>query len=706
MRSIRTYQASYKRLKMNKGQQPLLEVKDLKTYFYTEDGVVKSVDGVNFHVNRGEVLGLVGESGSGKSVTSLSILRLVGPPGRIVSGEILFDGMPLHEMSEAEMVQIRGESISMIFQQPQSSLNPVYTTGAQVAEVFKLHSQLGRDEIDARTKEMFRIVGIPDPEQKVKAYPHEMSGGQAQRVMIAMGLALSPQLLIADEPTTALDVTIQAQILDLMRNLKNNLNTAVILITHDLGVIAEMADRVAVMYAGQIVEQAPVKTLFAHPKHPYTQGLLESIPVLGEVKDRLDAIPGSVPNLVNLPPGCHFAPRCQARLKYGLEICLHKQPALLPVGPDQEAQCWLYQSDEDHVAPLSTAETKATLGRTALHVQAESASEKWVDTTQPTPTKELIKVQNLVKYFPVRGGVLRRVVAQVKAVDDVSFTIKAGETLGMVGESGCGKTTIGRTILRLYQPNSGSVFFDGRDIFAMNREEMKTLRRDMQIVLQDPYASLNPRKQIGQSIADGLNIHHIGAPRERMEFVIDLLRKVGLEDYHALRYPHEFSGGQRQRIGIARALATRPKFIVADEPVSALDVSVQSQVLNLLNDLQEEFDLTYLFVAHNLSVVEHISDRVAIMYLGKMVELADRKTLFANPLHPYTQSLMSAVPIPDPTSKKERILLKGDIPSPLHPPSGCRFHTRCPIAVDQCKVEEPLFVEKKPGHFVACWRVD
>jgi peptide/nickel transport system ATP-binding protein len=687
---------------MNKEQQPLLQINDLKTYFYTEDGIVKAVDGVNLYINKGEVLGLVGESGSGKSVTSLSIMRLVGPPGKIVSGEILLDGRPIHSLPENQMVKIRGDAISMIFQQPQSSLNPVHTTGAQVAEVFKLHSQLDESQIKIRTTDMFRLVGIPDPEEKVKAYPHEMSGGQAQRVMIAMGLARSPKLLIADEPTTALDVTIQAQILDLMRNLKNKLDTAVILITHDLGVVAEMADRVAVMYAGQIVEQAPVKTLFAQPKHPYTQGLLASIPVMGSVRDRLEAIPGNVPNLVGLPPGCHFAPRCKARIEFGLEICRHKQPVLLPVGPEQDAQCWLYQSDGEHVAPLSGTET----GIETAVAEPKPANEKMPPEPSLASAKELINVQNLVKYYPVRGGILKRVVGHVKAVDDVSFAIKAGETLGLVGESGCGKSTIGRTILRLHQPTSGSVIFDGRDVFTLNRQELMALRRDMQIVLQDPFASLNPRKQIGQSVADGLNVHNIGDSRDRKDMVIEILRKVGLEDYHALRYPHEFSGGQRQRIGIARALALRPKFIVCDEPVSALDVSIQSQVLNLLNDLQDEFDLTYLFVAHDLSVVEHVSDRVAIMYLGKVVELASRDELFSNPLHPYTQSLMSAVPVPDPNRKRERIILKGDVPSPLNPPAGCRFHTRCPIAVDQCRVEEPPFVAKKPEHFVACWRVD
>ncbi|MGB3717862.1 MAG: ABC transporter ATP-binding protein [Candidatus Promineifilaceae bacterium] len=686
---------------MTQDNQPLLKVSDLKTYFFTEDGVVKAVDGVNLHVNQGEVLGLVGESGSGKSVTSLSIMRLVGPPGRIISGDIVFDGVSINDLSDADMVQIRGDSISMIFQQPQSSLNPVHTTGDQVAEVFKLHSDMGRSEIENRTIDMFRLVGIPDPEQKVKAYPHEMSGGQAQRVMIAMGLSLSPQLLIADEPTTALDVTIQAQILDLMRNLKEQLNTAVILITHDLGVIAEMADRVAVMYAGQIVEEADVKALFSQPLHPYTQGLIASIPVLGSVTDRLQTIPGNVPNLIDLPPGCHFASRCQARVDHQLEICLNEQPELRPVVTGHQVQCWLYQDSGTHVAALSDP------------VEMVAATDKFtpkettVSTKEPSsPRTELITVENLVKYFPVRGGVFKRVIGQVQAVDDVSFTIKAGETLGLVGESGCGKTTVGRTILRLYQPTGGSVIFDGRDIFTMNGRELKDLRRDVQMVFQDPYASLNPRKQIGQSVADGLKIHHIGSPQEREDMVIDILKKVGLEDYHASRYPHEFSGGQRQRIGIARALALRPKFIVCDEPVSALDVSIQSQVLNLLNDLQDEFDLTYLFIAHDLSVVEHVSDRVAIMYLGKMVEMARREELFSNPLHPYTQSLMSAVPIPDPNRVHERLILKGDVPSPLNPPSGCRFHTRCPLAVDQCRVEEPQFITKTPEHFVACWLVD
>ena len=678
---------------MTNKSEPLLTVTDLKTHFFTEEGVVKAVDGVSFHVNEGEVLGLVGESGCGKSVTSLSIMRLISPPGKIISGEVVFDGVPLHDNTETQMAQIRGRDVAMIFQQPQNSLNPVHTTGNQVAEVYTLHSDISKSDAQDKAVDMFQMVGIPDSEQKIHAYPHEMSGGQAQRVMIAMGLSQSPKLLIADEPTTALDVTIQAQILNLMRDLKEKLNTAVILITHDLGVVAEMADRVAVMYAGQIVEQAETETLFKKPLHPYTQGLIASIPIMGQLKERLSVIPGTVPNLVNAPKGCLFAPRCQARIEHNLTQCTEETPEVTMVQEGHLLRCWLYDTDTVSISSEGLEEL--------ISVEDEKAI------SPKEPSDDLVQVKNLIKYFPVHGGILKRVVAQVRAVDDVSFTIKKGETLSLVGESGCGKTTVGRTILRLYEPDSGTAWFNGRDIFDMNKKEIKNLRRDMQIVLQDPFGSLNPRKTVGKSIIDGLNIHHIGTKKERQDIVIETLRKVGLEDYHALRFPHEFSGGQRQRIGIARALALQPQFIVCDEPVSALDVSVQSQVLNLLNDLQDEFGLTYLFIAHNLSVVEHISDRVAVMYLGRIVEMAPRDDLFNNPLHPYTQALMSAVPVPDPTTKKkERMLLSGDVPSPLNPPSGCHFHTRCPFVKDRCRVESPPLAVKTNEHYVSCWLME
>jgi peptide/nickel transport system ATP-binding protein len=679
-------------------------VSGLKTHFFTEDGVVMAVDGVDFHVNQGEILGLVGESGCGKSVTVLSIMRLIGVPGRIVSGEVSFENRDLLKLSENGIQDIRGNQISMIFQQPQSSLNPVFSIGDQLTEVFQIHTSMNKNEAWERAVELLSVVGIPDAEQKAHCYPHEMSGGQAQRVMIAMALALKPTLLIADEPTTALDVTIQAQILDLVRDLRNQMGTAVILITHDLGVVAEIADRVAVMYAGQIVEGSSVSNLFEQPLHPYTQGLIDSIPVLAEQKEHLNVIEGTVPDLIDLPPGCRFAPRCRARIEHELTICMEKIPDHIPVLADHTVRCWLYQDQDEHTAPFSLQIPSMAMSRIDAGIKLDQKSDLSKEKINGR-SKDLVRVQNLVKYFPVRAGVLQRVVDWVQAVDGVNFSIREGETLGLVGESGCGKSTVGNTILRLIEPTEGYVEFNGTDIFGMNKRDIKPIRKDMQIIFQDPYSSLNPRKPIGDSILAGLNIHKIGTKQDRYDILRETLQKVGMEEYYAQRYPHEFSGGQRQRIGIARAIALRPKFIVCDEPVSALDVSIQSQVLNLLQDLQEEFGLTYLFIAHNLSVVEHISDRVAVMYLGKIVELAPRSELFNNPLHPYTQALMSAIPIPKPNLERERIILEGEVPSPLNPPPGCHFHPRCPVAINKCSIEVPEFIENKPEHWVACFRV-
>jgi peptide/nickel transport system ATP-binding protein len=549
----------------------------------------------------------------------------------------------------------------------------------------------------------------------------------AQRVMIAMAFICSPELLIADEPTTALDVTIQAQILDLLREVRSQMNTAVILITHDMGVIAETADRVAVMYAGRIVEEADAKSLFATPLHPYTQGLLNSIPILGQTKERLAVIPGSVPDLIGMGSGCRFAARCQARIKYGLSICTEEEPELRPImgvdGTNHQVRCWLYHDsdhnrDHDsvrHVAPLSTGRVLSAVPPNSYTIATTDIvstgnGQPRIDVTpipaqNPATGQDLLQIIGLVKHFPVRSSLLRRTQSWVRAVDNVSFTIRRGETLGLVGESGCGKTTVGRTILGLIPATSGSVTFEGRDIFTADSQELKRLRRDMQLIFQDPFSSLDPRMRVGESITVGLRVHGMQNARERREVAADLLRKVGLEEYHARRYPHEFSGGQRQRIGIARALALQPKFIVCDEPVSALDVSIQSQVLNLLRDLQRDFDLTYLFIAHDLSVVEHISDRVAVMYLGKLVELADRDELYRRPLHPYTQALMSAIPIPDPFLKRERLLLEGEVPSAQNPPPGCRFHTRCPFATEVCVAAEPEFRDLgsvNSPHWVAC----
>jgi len=687
----------------NDPAHPLLEVTSLKTHFFTEDGRVNAVDGVDITVFPGEVLGLVGESGCGKTVTSQSILRLVRNPGRIVDGSVKFEDCSLLDLPESEMVEMRGDQISMIFQQPQTSLNPVYTVGYQITEVFRKHRKISKDDAWQRSVDLLRLVGIPDPETKAYAYPFEMSGGQAQRVMIAMALALNPKLLIADEPTTALDVTIQAQILDLLRDLKNRFGTSVILITHDLGVISEMANRVAVMYAGVIVEQTNVKNIFDQPLHPYTQGLMTSIPVLGVKKDRLEVIPGNVPSLIDMPKGCRFAPRCRLRAEYQMSICEEVEPKLESITTDHLVRCWLYQNNNGHKAPLKYSPKRPAVKKTRIE-QRQPQRLKGEIASKERP--ELVKIRNLVKYFPVRGGLFNRTVAWIKAVDDVSFAINKGETLGLVGESGCGKTTVGRTILRLEEPTQGSVYYDSLDICGLNKQELKKMRRNMQIIFQDPYASLNPRMTVGEAIGLGLDVHNIGLRKERFEMVLDMMKKVGLEDYHARRYPHEFSGGQRQRIGIARALILRPKLIICDEPVSALDMSIQSQVLNLLKDLQGEFGLTYLFIAHNLSVVEHISDRVAVMYLGKIAELASGVDLFLNPLHPYTQALLSAIPLHTPGMSRERTILSGDVPSPLNPPKGCRFHPRCPVVMDQCKIEQPIFKEICQDHWVACWRVE
>ena len=642
--------AATRRVSRPRAEHPLLEVKGLRTSFYTRDGIVRAVDGIDFHVDRGEVLGLVGESGCGKSVTSLSILRLIAKPGRIEAGEILFEGRNLLTLDADEMRKIRGEQIAMVFQQPTSSLNPVWDVGRQIAEVLEIHRDMKGSAARNRALELLKMVGIPDPERRLRAYPHELSGGMAQRVMIAMALACEPDLLIADEPTTALDVTIQAQILDLMRHLREETGSAIILITHDLGVVAEMCDRVAVMYAGEIVEEADVRTLFRDPKHPYTRGLIGSIPVVGVIRDELAVIPGNVPNLIDLPPYCRFAPRCAARVEANLARCTAEHPDLRIVGTGPRHPLLPVRGG----SMSGTAPSPAGLGAPGPALAAPPA--------QPSPARAadgapLVVVRDLVKHFPVKGGLLMRTVGVVRAVDGVSFEIQGGETLGLVGESGCGKTTVGRLLLRLIEPTAGSVTLGGVDITRLEGAALKQHRRRMQIVFQDPFGSLDPRTPIGESIGEGLRIHHMGDARERAARVKRIMDMVGLQQYHARRYPHEFSGGQRQRIGIARALVLEPDLVVCDEPVSALDVSIQAQVLNLLKNLQRELGLTYLFIAHNMGVVEHISDRVAVMYLGRIVEVTDRDTDLRGVRAPLHESAPVGDPAPEP----------GDPPDAGHP---------------------------------------
>ncbi|WP_284058293.1 ABC transporter ATP-binding protein [Thermalbibacter longus] len=665
----------------------LLRVEDLRTYFFHRGTTVRAVDGISYQLNRGEVLGVVGESGSGKTVSGLSLLRLIdSPPGRIVGGRIWFDGQDLLSLSEAEMREIRGNEIAMIFQEPLTSLNPVFTVGDQIVEALVLHRGLTRAQAREETINLLARVGIPNPPERFKAYPHQLSGGMRQRAMIAMALSCRPKLLIADEPTTALDVSIQAQILELMKELQRDFGMAMIFITHDLGVISEVCDRVNVMYAGRIVEQGTTPQLFTAPRHPYTWGLLDCLPRIDEPRrQRLTPIIGQPPNLARLPSGCTFHPRCP----YAWDKCRIEEPPLFRLPEGQTVRCWLYE-------PSRTEMPARIIAREEIQVR------------RAADRRPLLEVEGLVKHFPITRGILQRKVADVVAVDGIDFTVYRGETLGLVGESGCGKTTTGRLVLRLLEPTAGAIRFDGVDLRSLKGDQLRSFRRRMQIVFQDPFSSLNPRRTVGSIIAQPIEVHQLAQGREVEERVRHILERVGLNPAYANRYPHEFSGGQRQRIGIARAIAANPDFIVLDEPVSALDVSIQAQIINLLQDLQLELGLSYIFIAHDLSVVRAVSDRVAVMYLGKIVELAENAEFYGNPLHPYTRALLSAVPRIDPDRRgaRQRIILPGDVPSPINPPSGCRFHTRCPYRFTPCDRIEPRLRDIGSGHFVACHLYD
>jgi len=668
----------------------LLEVEDLHVHFVTTRGVVRAVEGISYKVRPGETVALVGESGCGKSVSSLAIMRLLArPAGRVVGGRILFEGRNLLELTEDEMREIRGRDIAMIFQEPMTSLNPVLTIGFQIMEPLLIHLDMSEAQARARALELLRMVGIPDAERRLDQYPHQFSGGMRQRVMIAIALSCNPKLIIADEPTTALDVTIQAQILRLMKDLSRDLGIALVVITHNLGIVARYADRVNVMYAARLAEQGSAADVFARPLHPYTAGLLRSVPRLDQPRGlKLETIEGLPPNLLDPPPGCRFAPRCPAQQP----ACVAAPPPLAQVEPHRYSAC-------------VRAREMAQVGPTGLGLQSANPrppARKALDQAQP-----LLEVRDLKTYFEVGAGmqVFRRERAEVRAVDGLSLEVFPGETVGLVGESGCGKTTVGRTLLRLEQATGGSIVFGGADVTRAGGQQLKDYRRRIQVIFQDPYSSLNPRMTIGEIIAEPMRVYDLvpdgKAARAK---VAELLTQVGLFEYMAERYPHELSGGQRQRVGIARALAMQPSFIVCDEPVSALDVSIQAQIINLLEELQSRYRLTFLFIAHDLAVVRHISDRVVVMYLGRVMEIADRDTLYAEPLHPYTKALLDAVPIPDPRieAKREHRVLGGEVPSPLAPPRGCVFHTRCPLVGDECKMAVPPLREVRPRHFAAC----
>ncbi len=614
-------------------EKRLIEVEDLRIHFPLEDRTVKAVDGVSWHIDKGETLAVVGESGSGKSVTAMGLMRLTdNAGGKIPSGKVLFrkpDGnvIDIVKQTPEQMRAIRGNDISMIFQEPMTSLNPVFTVGFQIAEAIMLHQGKTEEQALGQALEMLKLVRIPEPEKQLTQYPHQLSGGMRQRVMIAMALSCRPSLLIADEPTTALDVTIQAQILDLIKMLQNEIGMSVMFITHDMGVVAEVADRVVVMLRGKKVEEGPAEQIFHQPQHPYTKALLAAVPRLGSMK-------------------------------------AHKLPMKF-------ANVDISRNEGDEVIEIEDVPEEALEIRDTVRRDASP----------------LLSVRGLTTRFDIRAGLFGRATGRIHAVEGVSFDLLPGETLAMVGESGCGKSTTGRSIIRLVEPTRGSIKFEGKEVVGLSSGEMRPLRRDMQMIFQDPFASLNPRMTAGSAIAEPMIVHGLARGREAEDRVIELLRRVGLDEEHASRYPHEFSGGQRQRLCIARALGLNPKLIIADEAVSALDVSIQAQVVNLMMDLQEEFGLSYLFISHDMAVVERISHRVAVMYLGEIVEIGPRQAVFESPQHPYTRKLMAAVPVADPLKRKTELrLMTDEIPSPLKPMG----------------YEPPAreYLEVSPGHFV------
>jgi peptide/nickel transport system ATP-binding protein len=742
----------------------VLEIQNLSTHIKLTSSVVQAVGNVDLHVDAGETLGVVGESGCGKSMTGLSIMGLLPPGGSIVEGSIKLDGRELVGLKQEELRRVRGNDVAMIFQDPLTSLDPTKTIGYQVAEPVRLHRGASKAEAIDRAVEVLSLVGLPRPKERLSDWPHQLSGGLRQRVMIAMALACEPKLLIADEPTTALDVTIQAQILTLLKDLKERLGMAMLLITHDMGVIAGHADRVNVMYAGRVVETADAHVLFTEMHHPYTQGLLASIPQLDQDANKaLHAIPGLPPDLSHPPQGCRFAARCPR----ADDKCRTDEPPLSGQTFEHRFSCWhpvdgplvltvigqsgpdaasmgLDAPDTESVAeadlspdkagyapefvadsPLADAPsvTAASAEAPAEPLQAqpervvvaaglEVTADGRLEVTERTVeaaangdgTTPLLELRNLVKEYPITSGMLQRKVASVKAVSDVSFSVPAGTTFGLVGESGCGKTTIGKVIVALEKPNSGSVTLGDLDVSKLRGNELRRKRRDLQLMFQDPQSSLDPRMRVGAIIGEPLAIQHLGSRRAQRDRVYELLSEVGLPRNAVERYPHEFSGGQRQRIGLARALTLNPRLIVADEPVSALDVSIRAQVLNLMKRLQASHGLTYVVISHDLAVVKYMADRIGVMYLGKLVELGSGDDIYERAAHPYTAGLIATIPVPQPAVERAKTgaAIRGELPSPVNPPSGCRFRTRCKFAQEICAAEEPQLRSFGPGHVAAC----
>ncbi len=649
-------------------QAPLLQLDNLKAWIEGGQYPVRAVDGVTLTINKGETFALLGESGCGKSMTALAIMGLLpSPGGRVVDGSIQLDGDEISAYSEVAMREIRGNRIAMIFQEPMTSLNPVLTIGEQIGEVLRCHKGLKGEGERQRILELLDAVGIPDPPNRIREYPHQLSGGMKQRVMIAIALAGDPELLIADEPTTALDVTIQLQVLTLLKELQQKTGMAILLITHDLGVAAQMADRIGVMYAGQMVEVADRQGFYQQPAHPYSRKLFRALPDMDKRNVTLDMIDGTVPSLSQQFSGCRFAPRCD----YRIDSCERSEPPWRQLSAQHGARCHLLEQ-------LDTAQvdTQATVQSTVDDNHQEQA---------------LLSVKNLKVYFPVQRGLFKKTVGHVHAVDDISLDLGKARTLALVGESGCGKTTVGKGILQLLrQYTSGDIVFEGQSLNTLSGELLRKRRSDVQIIFQDPYSSMNPRMRVRDIIEEGMLAQGILADAgQRLQRVEELMQQVGLRADMKDRYPHEFSGGQRQRICIARALAVNPKLIVCDEPTSALDVSVQAQILNLLKELQQRLHLSYLFISHDLSVVAYLAHEVAVMYLGRIVEKGPVETVLNKPRHPYTRALLSAIPRLDPDKQSDVIRLEGDIPSPINPPTGCHFHPRCPEAMPVCREKYP-----------------
>ncbi|PCC57152.1 peptide ABC transporter ATP-binding protein [Brevibacterium aurantiacum] len=674
-------------------QAPILEVRDLSVTFPNPQGDVKAVRGVSYEVMPGEFLGIVGESGSGKSVSSMAVMGLLPSTARI-GGSIKYRGRSLLDMDDHAMSELRGSEIAMVFQDPLSALTPVYSIGEQISEGLLLHDPtLSKDAAHSRAIELLRVVGIPGPERRVRAYPHEFSGGMRQRAMIAIAIANDPDLIIADEPTTALDVTIQAQILEVLQKAREITGAAIVLITHDLGVVAGNADRIAVMYAGRLVETGPVEQVFARPQMPYTTGLLRSVPNLATAgTQRLVPLEGKPPSLSNMVPGCPFAPRCPI----ALDKCREVEPELIAHGtPGVAAAC--HRADEIASGKLSAG---------TIFPRPEPVEKR----VKNDEAERVLEITGLQKHFPLlKGAVFKRQIGTVRAVDGIDLEIREGQTLGLVGESGCGKSTSIGEVLEMVAPQKGKIVINGVDVSELSKRDRLAMRKDVQVVFQDPMAAIDPRLPVGEVIAEPLTVHKVPA-KQRTDTVAEMLELVGLDANMADRYPHEFSGGQRQRIGIARALVTNPKLLVLDEPVSALDVSVQAGVINLLEDLRDSLGLSYLFVAHDLAVVRQIADHVAVMYLGRIVEFGASEDLYDNPQHPYTRALMSAIPVPDPVVERsrERVLLSGDLPSPTDEISGCNFRTRCPLfsllpesEQDRCTHEDPQ-PRRVEADLVAC----